>query len=227
MRKRSVLAYAAAGVSGAALAGFGLGIGRNAWRHAKKNYLAIMVLIAMFASLSLPFLGGRNLIRGYPQRSPVWVLTGCAESLALVVLGTAIAFGLTLVAIAMLSDQPQAATGAMAIVVAASFTAAALALGLVVGLFQRPGRLRRFAIAEANHEFLEDLGFRETGEQEITHYDGEGNALRLLERATDAMVFLAVGRRSKRAYIELDKNGLMTGYSGVIGIDNPRVYKAA
>ena len=145
----------------------------------------------------------------------------------LVVLGAAIAFGLSLVAFAMLSDQPQAEIGAMAVVVSVFSTAVALALGLIVGLFQRPGRLRRFTIAEANEEFLDELGFRETGEQEITHYDAEGNALRLLERAKDAMVFLAVGRRSKRAYIELDKNGLMTGYTGVIGINEPRIYKAA
>lgn len=227
MRKRSVLAYAAAGVGSAALAGFGLGIGRDAWRYTKKNYLAIVVLIALFASLSLPFLGACNLVRGYPQRSAVVAVIGFVGSLVLVVLGAAIAFGLSLVAFAMLSDQPQAERGAMAVVVSVFSTAVALAFGLIVGLFQRPGRLRRFTIAEANEEFLDELGFRETGEQEITHYDAEGNALRLLERAKDAMVFLAVGRRSKRAYIELGKNGLMTGYTGVIGINEPRIYKAA
>ena len=227
MRKRSVLAYAAAGVGGAALAGFGLGIGRDAWRYTKKNYLGIVVLITLFASLSLPFLGARNLVRGYPRRSAVVAVKGFAGSLVLIVLGAAMAFGLSLDAFAILSDQPQAETGAMAIAVSVVSTAAVVALGLIVGLFQRLGRLRRFTIAEANEEFLDELGFRETGEQDITHYDGEGNALRLLERAKDTMVFLAVGRRSKRAYIELDKNGLMTGYTGVIGINEPRIYKGA
>lgn len=227
MKKRTLLAYTAAGVGGAAIAGYGMGIGRDAWRYTKKNYLAILILISLFASLSLPYLGARNIVRGYPPRMAITAAARHIASLILVVLGAAMAFGLSIIAFSLLSEHPQPETATLAVIVALITTVPAVAFGLIVGLFQRPGRLRRFATAKVNEIFLKDIGFRETGEEEITHYDSEGNALRYMERSKDAIVFLAVGRRNRRAYIKLDKDGLMTGYTGVIGINEPRDYRAA
>lgn len=84
-----------------------------------------------------------------------------------------------------------------------------------MGLVQRPRAKRRYAIALRNEEFLAFHGIHETGEVETTHFDADGNALRLMERTPNSIVFMAVGKHNRRAYIELTKEGEMIGYTGV------------
>ncbi|WP_353176909.1 hypothetical protein [Salinisphaera sp. T5B8] len=88
-------------------------------------------------------------------------------------------------------------------------------LGGVHGLFIRPKRLRAARVQELNEQFLIDHDISETGGEEVTHVDGDGHRLRLLEINSREAVFLGVGRRGKRAYIRLDNEGVMLEYSGL------------
>jgi len=88
-------------------------------------------------------------------------------------------------------------------------------IGFLVGLIQRPKRLKAIAVSKANDRFLIANGFRETDGSDITHYDPSGQPLRFLEAHSDRLVFMAVGRRGKRAFIDLDHDGQMIGYSGI------------
>src|SRR5690606_6569336 len=97
----------------------------------------------------------------------------------------------------------------------AILTAFVATIGLLVGLLQRPRRLKAIATARFNEQFLKENGFRETDGSDITHYDGAGQPLRLLEAHPERLVFMAVGRRGKRAFIDLDANGRMLQYSGI------------
>lgn len=226
MKKNQVLKAVALGVGGSAVAGFGLGFGRDTWKSAKKNRGALFLLALAGAALVLPFLGGRNLVRGYPRDSRTKAFWGITFGILLIVGGAAITLVLALVVFAVTTGSQSFTASSQSFLLDAvsGLVGFLAALGVLIGAFQRPTRRKKFAIEERNEAFLDKLGFAETGEQEITHYDGEGNPLRLLERAKDTVVFLAVGKRNKRAYIRLSPDGEMTGYTGVIPIDAPREY---
>src|SRR5690606_38935698 len=63
-RKRSNLALLAAGAGGAAVAGFGLALGKDVYKKSKKNLGLILVLLVV---LFFPFFGGRELVRGHDR----------------------------------------------------------------------------------------------------------------------------------------------------------------
>ena len=65
-------------------------------------------------------------------------------------------------------------------------------------------------------DFLLQNRIQETGDEDVTHIDSSNNKLRLLEENTDMLVFMAVGRRNRRAYINLDRDGRMIEYTGVV-----------
>lgn len=213
MRRRTMLGAVALGVAGAAVAGYGAAMGRDAWKATRRNAGLLLFLALIACAIVMPFLGGRNLTRGYPegQRPPVFTSM-------LLILGGA-AMGL-------------AATGIMSlygvllnhVLVVGGVAALSMSFGLVWGSVQKPRRLHTFAIAEHNEEFLDSFGFEEVNEKEVSHIDGEGNPLRLTERNADSIVFLAVGRRNRRAYIGLSPEGRMLGYTGVIAVTDPRRY---
>ena len=106
--------------------------------------------------------------------------------------------------------------------------------GFLIGVLQRPGRKRQFAIdeenaillaqrkeeeraiAQENKTFLLQNEIQETGGEDVTHIDSNNNKLRLLEENNDMLVFMAVGRRNRRAYINFDQDGRMIEYTGVV-----------
>lgn len=214
MAKRSTLALVAAGVGSAAVAGYGLSIGRDLWKTTKRSSGVILAAVVLFGAVALPVVGGRALVRGH-DRGPI-------ASLFITLIGSAclilVGFGLAFCLLGYLTyDErlPNAGLQAAALVCAA-ITGTFAAIGMVWGAAQRRSRVRRFAVSKANQEFLDSIGFKETGGEDITHYDPSGQALRLLEHHQDRLVFMAVGRRGKRAFIDLDAVGQMTGYTGII-----------
>ncbi len=56
------------------------------------------------------------------------------------------------------------------------------------------------------------------GGDSFSHMDSEGNMLRLISTGVDVIVFMVVGRRSKRSMITIDKNGKFLEYSGAVSI---------
>jgi hypothetical protein len=212
--KKSLLGAIALGVGGSAVAGFGAAAGRDIWKGSKKASGFLILLIAIAASVSLPFLGLRNLMRGHAPGEG-WKAIG---DILMVPAGIAIGVGVSVFGGLMLGEEPFAL--AIITIVGSGFIAAVI--GAIVGLWQRPSTQRRYVIAVANEAFLDGIGIRETGESEITHIDGDGNALRLIERTASSIVFMAVGKRNKRAYIGLSPQGEMLNYTGVVALGAAR-----
>jgi hypothetical protein len=241
-KRRPILRAVGLGVAGSAVAGYGLSIGRDAWKGTKKIAVPLLfwtaVLLLIASPLILPFLGGRNLVRSYaaPAARQFW---GVLSGVLLIVAGASLSLSLALLLMlddsrdststSLISDpnilisDPNILISSPNIRLWLAATATAIGLGVIFGLAQRGSRRKRFNIAKKNDAFLEKMGFVETGEQEITHYDGEGNPLRLLDQSDDTITFLAVGKRNKRAYIRLT-DGEMTGYTSVMPIDASREY---
>jgi hypothetical protein len=230
-KRRPILRAVGLGVAGSAVAGYGLSIGRDAWKVTKKAAGPLFLLLLIASPLILPFLGGRNLVRSYaaPAARQFW---GVLSSVLLIVAGASLSLSLALLLMldesrdststSLISD-PNILISSPNIRLWLAATATAIGLGVIFGLAQRGSRRKRFNIAKKNDAFLEKMGLVETGEQEITHYDGEGNPLRLLDQSDDTITFLAVGKRNKRAYIRLT-DGEMTGYTSVMPIDASREY---
>lgn len=210
--KHHGLAGIAAGVGGAAVAGYGLSIGHDAWRFTRRNSGFIIFLLVVIAAAALPFAGMRGLVRGH-DRGPVGTLLKTVlGNLFLIAAGAGLCGGVLI--LTGLAVGPDASVAAVA--VAAAMPIAGGAAGLCRGLLERRSRLRAFSVTRANEQFMERTGMRETGGSDITHYDADGTALRFLEAHSDRLVFMAVGQRARRAYIDLGPSGEMLSYSGVV-----------
>lgn len=180
----------------------------------KKNRGTVLFWLALVGALTLPFFGGRELVRGHDRGAVGTLFKTVMVSLLLIVIGFALAC--IILSFFAMQDKDQTRATAFVLMVSTASTASLALLGLIWGGFQRRRRLRTVATARANNEFLETHGFEETGGDDVTHFDPTGQALRLLEAHKDRLVFMAVGRRGKRAYIDLDRNGRMNNYSGVV-----------
>lgn len=209
--KRSNLAILAAGVGGAAVAGFGLSFGRDIYKKSKKNLEIILLLLAV---IFCPFIGGRGLVRGHDRGVFGTIFLTIIGSVVLIAIGFCAATFLVFEIVVMGNVDPN---NPLPLALLGGFVATAViaGIGILVGLIQRPKRLKAIAIGKANEKFLADNGFRETEGKDITHYGPDDLALRFLEAHASRLVFMVVGRRGKRAYIDLDQDGRMIGYSGV------------
>jgi hypothetical protein len=209
--KRSKLALVAAGAGGAAVAGFGLSFGRDIYKKSKKNIDVILLILAV---IFCPFIGGRGLVRGHDRGLIGTIFLTVVWSILLIAIGFCAA---TLVVLGIGSMDKSDPANPLPFALLGGFvvSAAVAAIGVIAGLIQRPKRLKAIAVSKDNDKFLADNGFRETEGTDITHYDPNGQALRFLEAHRDRLVFMVVGRRGKRAYIDLDQDGRMVGYSGV------------
>ena len=216
----STLAKLAAGVGGAAVAGFGLSAGRSAWKSTVKNRGTIlsfmMVLTVIAAAATLPFLGGRELVRGH-KRSVLHalILTGIGSMLLILLgYGAGLLVDIWIQQFQGIGNQTTVPRYAIVAVITTSLTL----LGIMIGLSQRGERLRQYAQERANEQFLTANGIRLSREKGATHVDADGNILRYEGMVDSKMVFFAVGRRNQRAYISINGSGAMQEYSGVVPI---------
>lgn len=207
----SALAALAAQVGNAATAGFGLSLGRDVYRQVRPKHTSNVVLLLLAVSgIFLPVLGGMNLCHGHRRGwAGTFFLTFGASTLAV-----AAGFCIMMLPFVILAEgfNIDGKLVGWILVIIAGLTV----LGMLIGLFRRAKRMRRFAVIDANEAFLARSGFRETGGSDVTHYDPDGNGLRFLEAGPDRLIFMAVGRRGRRAYIDLDGSGRMLSYSGIV-----------
>ena len=214
-------------VFGSAVAGYGFAIGRDAWRHTKKNMVVLLILAVLLCGVCVPFFAARGLVRHHQR--------GFLGTLFVTILGNCLLWcvGVGILCVTSVfiqtgfSSQPYGSTdmqmghARLPMDIFPLFILGVVGItvtGLLVGLWQRPKRKRAFTIALDNDQFLANHGIQETGGHDITHVDDEGNNLRLMEINTMYIVFMAVGRRNRRAYIHLDHNGRMVEYTGVVAI---------
>ncbi len=196
----------AAGLGAAAVGGYGAAMGRDAWRTTRKNAGFFLVLAAAAAAATLPFIGARDFGRqGRITGGGIFRILGGY------LLGLVLVFAALILAD---SNNPLLHL----IVWPLAVTAIAAFIGFQAGKAQRPLLERQFEIETHNESFLEEQGIEETGGSDITHIDGDGNSLRFLEAHAGRLVFMAVGKRNKRAFITLDDEGRMLEYSGVVSL---------
>ncbi len=207
-------------IFGSAIAGFGFGIGRDAWRKLKSGDLVFWIIISTVVVLTLlgGFMGAREMVRGHDRGVLGTVFKTIILSVALVSLATicSLLFAVWLYGgenPILTSDQFFSFSPAMDLTI--KFQLIAVSIGFLVGITQRKKRLAVFSIERDNEGFLKTAGIREVGGKEITHVDDDGNDLRLIEVLKDRLIFMAVGKRGRRAYIYLDDDGRMTSYSGI------------
>ena len=214
-------------VFGSAVAGYGFAIGRDAWRHTKKNGVILLILAVLLFGLCAPFFAARGVVRHHQRGFLRTLLATILGNGLLWCVGVSVLFVTFVFIEALLSSQPSSGTamqGGYASVSPGLFPLFVLVVvgitlaGFLVGLWQRPKRKRAFTIALDNDRFLASNGIHETGGHDITHVDDEGNHLRLMEINRMYIVFMAVGRRNRRAYIHLDTEGRMVEYTGVVAI---------
>jgi hypothetical protein len=182
-------------------------------------FLALAVAVAA-AGIALPFIGAKNMVRGYERSVPKTVFLTIGWNSILILTGTV----LQVISIPIIyqffhaqqhadGQQPAANTGIVILTVTLSILA-----GLLIGAIQRPGRFEAFAIARDNIDFLIKNNLTPGDDDAVTYYDAQNNPLRFLEKRDDREVYMAVGRRNKRAYIDLDTSGRMVRYSGIVSL---------
>lgn len=216
-----IISEMAAKMGNSAIFGFGASAGRDAWKSFRKNFFFIMIMLVIVGLFVFPFLAFKARFQGEPlndrdavkERNLTVFLHICGFFICAVLL---IFLLWNMSADSRETDSwfemwPLYAAVASAFIVSAT-------LGALVGRLIKPGRMSRFRIVAENDEFMRRHGFTETGEDEITHYDGDGAALRFMEKTDHRIVFMAVGRRNKRAYVNLSDDGTMTSYSGIVSL---------
>ncbi|MEZ0003230.1 hypothetical protein [Sinorhizobium fredii] len=221
--KRSGLSGAAATVGKTAVAGYGLSMGHDLWKATKKGKDGISIILVVVGSLVLPVLGGRELVRGHDRGFAGTIFKTILGSVLLTAVGFALTWFAFFILIGILAgssdDNGTAnifASWQAVLWLATWVTGTMWCIGLLWGAIQRPSRLKRIGLHRANERFLETQGFRTTDGDDITHFDPHGQPLRFIEAHSDRLVFMAVGKRGKRGYINLDAEGRMVSYSGVV-----------
>jgi len=208
----SALAALAAQVGNAATAGFGLSLGRDVYRKVRpKNTSNLVLLLLAVCGVFLPVLGGINLCQGHRRGWIGTIFLTFGASVLAVAAGFLIILSPVVLFAHNFDDIDKEMVGWILMI-----TAGLTVFGMLIGLYRRSGRLRRYAVINDNETFLARSGFKETGGSDVTHYDPDGNALRFLEADPERLVFMAVGRRGHRAYIDLDGSGRMLSYSGIV-----------
>ena len=208
---------------------------------AKKNsergalFLVVLIVGLILIAIVGPVMGTMRMVRGY--RRGIFATIFSTVILNLLIWGIG-AFMLA-IAVSVLDEEIESSISVgMPLVGLTGF-------GFLIGVLQRPGRKRQFAIdeenaillaqrmeeeraiaaqrmeeehaiAQENETFLLQNGIQETGGEDVTHIDSNNNKLRLLEENNDMLVFMAVGRRNRRAYINFDQDGRMIEYTGVV-----------
>ena len=178
---------------------------------AKKNsergtlFLVVLIVGLILIAIVGPVMGAMRMVRGY--RRGIFATIFSTVILNLLIWGVG-ALVLSFVA-SILEEESESSITALLGTPLASLTG----LGFLIGILQRPSRKRQFAIEEENETFLLQNGIQETGGEDVTHIDSN-NKLCLLEEDNNMLVFMAVGRRNRRAYINFDQDGRMIEYTG-------------
>ena len=182
---RGIAALAATSVA----AGFGVALGEDAYRAARRWWRPLPGLAALAGTAWVGF----DLVRGHRRTLArhLWLTVGL--NAAMVATSFAVVGWL-------LPDRVSEVETALGVA------------GALAGALVRPRRLRAFAVADHNEAFLRRHGFVALGGRMGTVRDGAGRELVPYDHRLDALVFDVVEEEGRRARIHLDGSGRMTRY---------------
>ena len=192
---------------------------RNKSSNDSGAFLALAIAAAA-AGIALPFIGAKNMVRGYERTVPKTVFLTIGWNSILILTGAI----LQVISVPIIYEffQAQRKAGEQQSVANIGIVIVTITLsilvGLLVGAIQRPRRFEAFAIDRDNANFLANNGFSPSDDELVTYYDAQNDPLRLIETQNTREIYMAVGRRNKRAYIDLDASGRRICYSGIVSL---------
>jgi hypothetical protein len=205
------------------IAGAGLSAGRDLYKLFKRNVGLLVAFVIFLGAFVLPYRAAFNMFQGYGDRGLFkTIFVTIVWNLILIVI---FGFLLALISLAVMGmiypnvDYQPAPAGAgfswvwnIVSITGVGIPVGLTGIGLINGLRERPYRSFYFDVTKQNEEFLILNDIRETGGEDVTHYDASDTPLRLLEIQNDRISFMVVGKRGGRAHIKLDDVGRFTEY---------------
>lgn len=214
--KALTLAGIPSAIGGSAVAGFGLSLGRDVYKKAKQNIGSILLIAAIVLSIFGLFVAGIWFFRNYRTTIKMIIFRFLSVITALF----SCVFLLSLVYI--FKSNPSVIEPLQGIFVIASGPTGAIFVGIflvggLLGFSQRGKRKRIWSAEESNSTFLSEVGLdfdKESGHA----FDKSGNKYRIEGISENRVVLFAVGRKNKRGFITIDKDGRYLDWSGLVSI---------
>lgn len=178
------------------VAGVGLSAGQDAYALARRWWKPLVVVAAAAGTLWAAY----DLTRGN-RRGPLAFLGRSVALNAALVAASACVTGFA----ASLAGVPDAWVLAQV---------GLAGTGVLAGLWARPGRLRAFAVAEHNEDWLARTGFASLGGERAALSDPFGNEIEPYDLRDRSWAFTCLDRPGRIARILLDERGRMTAYEG-------------
>ncbi len=210
---------------GSTVGGVGFSFGRDIYKKIKKNLTLLIAVVIFLGCLIAPYLSAKKIFQWYPVKNIKWCLLVffpwfllCVVSLAILLLYGSALFPIPDEAVntAILGVYPITQKGFLIVLLMWIFL---FVVGMLNALYKRPLQKAIFLTEEYNESFLERNGIEEVdGGNSFSHIDEDGNMLRLVSMGADVIVFMAIGKRSKRAFITIGDDGRFKEYSGVVSI---------
>ncbi len=208
---------------GAAIAGSGFSLGKDNYKTAKEfapfAIFVMLVAMAVLGAIYLPFRAGREMVKGHNRSMIGTIIKTYLWNIIIAIIGFCMLYVYSIMFVNGWNAELEAGQEPYAYnhVVIRAFPLL-FGLGILYGLWLRKKRKTVLEIESENENFLKKHGFRETNSETYPYVDGYNNKLRLLESTKRQLVFMVVGKKGKRAFIDLDNTGRMVKYSGPVKV---------
>jgi len=204
--RNSLIHVAAKIVGGSALAGFGFSFGRDVYRKTKSNIQTILFVIVVAAVLLGAYLSGLWLFRNYKTTREKIIFS----IYSILLISPAIVID-TL----SYSDASEANNEFFFISLITTFCL--FVIGSLVAVFQRNKRQLVWEVEDSNERFLQENYIVEVDE-DILRDISINQDYRIDSIDRGGVRLFAIGRRNKRAFIQMDEQGRFVDYSGMVSV---------
>lgn len=208
-------------VTGVALTGFGLSLGRQVHRNFGSVVGVVIAIVCGLGGVILPFMMGRKWCQWHPVGKGQWFFQTFLKWSVLGIVG----WGMLWVAVLLLAliqdifsglSKSDAEIYEMVGLITWVLFVFIVMGGMIKGFGERGLRKRTHQLGLDNQAMMDDWGIKEMDGGDVTHRDGSGHHLRLINVGSDLIEFSVRGKGNKRAFIEVGSDGLFETYSGVV-----------